>query len=242
MLTKSMESLLSGVDTDVVQLIIAMILSIIAVVFLYVFILPDKKRSTLTKPLLVIHDFLKIKKLMIESILRFLYVYSVVESVIGGFVKIQFAFFSEDGFAFLEGMLVMILGPILWRIVYEALLMGVMLVKNVMEINNHLQGIEKEDGFHKTDYSDKALRILGGIGEKIQNATTVTTVNNVDRDDTTDMSKQMAENANDFETSRKEEYACPNCGKSVPGDSNFCIFCGQRISKSFSSADEDSLS
>ena len=173
--------------------IIAFIISIAIVIALYIFILPDEKRSTLNKGFQMVHDFLKIKKLMIESIFRFVYVLAVVSSVVEGILMI----FSDPG----KAILLIIFGPIVSRIVFEFLLLGVVLVKNVMEINNHLKGIDtpSDNGF-----GINAESVLSDVGKKIQNMTTV----------------QKTEDSG---------KTCSKCGKPIPQGSAFCIHCGTPV-------------
>lgn len=173
--------------------IIAAIISIILVIVLYIFILPDAKRPMLNKFFQMVHDFLKIKRLMIESIFRFIYILSVVLSVVEGI----FLLFDNFG----KGILLIIFGPIISRIIFEILLMGVVLVKNVMEINNHLKGI---DAPVDIESGVSVENILSKVSEKITDITTA---------------QQPVAGGR----------VCSKCGKPVPEDSAFCIHCGTPI-------------
>ena len=175
--------------------LLSLIISIILVISLYIFILPDTKRSSLNKGFLAIHDFLKIKRLMVESIFRFLYVFFVVSSIVSGFLLL----FKSFG----RGLTLMILGPIICRIIFELLLMSILLVKNVMEINNHLKGIDEPS----TDSNFTAEVIFSKVGRKIQDITTTT--------------NSSTENPN----------TCSKCGKPIPEDGIFCVHCGTKTTE-----------
>lgn len=114
--------------------VISFILVLVLVVLLYIFVLPDSKRATLNKPLLFIHDYFKVKNLVVESIFRFIYVFSVVLILVAGFLNLFEHFFT--------GLAMIIFSPIICRVTYEFVLLSILLVKNVMEINNHLKGID----------------------------------------------------------------------------------------------------
>jgi len=176
--------------------IFAIIISIILVLGLYLFILPDSKRNTLNKFFKAIHDFLKIKKLMIESIFRFLYVFCVVFFIVDGI----FTLFNSFG----TGLLMIIFGPIVSRITFELLLMSVILVKNVMEINNHLKGVSTPEETSNLS----AGEIFANVSKKIENIT-----------QTSDTEKS------------ENTCTCPSCGKTLPEGNEFCIYCGTKLEK-----------
>jgi hypothetical protein len=113
--------------------IIATVISIILVILLYIYVLPESKRPQLNKLLTFIHDFLTIKNLWIEKIFRFFYVLSAVSSLIFGI----FLLFKDT--TFLAGIALILFGPIASRITYEAMLLPVLLVQNAIEINERLK-------------------------------------------------------------------------------------------------------
>ncbi len=186
------ESMSNSVVNGIVG-VIAFIVTVVLVAILYIFVMPDEKRPALNKYFRRIHDFLKIRSLMIESILRFVYVFSVVYSVVGGFLSLFDNFWL--------GLLSIVFGPIVCRVIFEALLLNIILAKNVIEINNHLKGVEGSSSEINSNFSAEAMMVLEGLGKKIQNVTTTT----------------------------NEEHVCPNCGKKIPDGSEFCIHCGSSI-------------
>lgn len=127
--------------------ILALAATIVAMVFLYSKIVPAKFDGKLGNPLLQkLHDYFNFKKLYIESVLRFCFVLATVSCEVSGVVVILFSFFSflaniadfPIGVLFLGipgGLLIMTLGAIVTRLVYEGTMMFIILVKNVIEIN-----------------------------------------------------------------------------------------------------------
>ena len=131
-------------NTLPVVLIIAAVLTLVATVLLYIFVLPEKKRDSLPKIGQIVHDILHFKSLFIEKIIRFFYVLTTVWCVLTGFFML-FGISSYESYYYSRtewyggyGILLMILGPIALRIIFETIMMGILLVKNVMQINNKL--------------------------------------------------------------------------------------------------------
>ena len=113
--------------------IIATVISLILVILLYIYVLPESKRPHLNKLFTFIHDFLSIKTLWIDKIFRFFFVLSAVSSLVYGI----FMLFNDS--TFLMGLGMIIFGPIASRVFYEIMLLTVMLVQNVIEINEQLK-------------------------------------------------------------------------------------------------------
>lgn len=218
-----MSSFLPKVDTSKIAAIV--LISLLLVVLLYIFIIPEKKRNKLNPFFKAIHDFLTIKSLLVEAIFRFIYIFSVVLCIVFGFYQL----FKDVT----SGLLFVILGPIICRIIYEFAMMMILLVKNTIEINNHLKGIDSDP---LTAKAPSAAEIFATVGNKFQEFTTV-----VDDD------KPVAPAAPaevripvpaptpapapapapaPTEPAKPENLFCPVCGKEVPDDSVFCVFCG----------------
>lgn len=131
------------------------VLGAIAVtVLLYIFILPEKKRENLPKILKVIHDVFNFKDLMLEMILKGIYIFSSVACVLVGALMIfGFSIYTSSwsGETYTHwyggyGILLMIGGPIALRLVFEAMMMFILLVKNTIQINKKLpEAPEKEE-------------------------------------------------------------------------------------------------
>lgn len=131
--------------------IIAGVFAIVATVLAFVFIVPEKKRSQLNSFGKFLHDTVNFKFLIVEKILQALYIFLTAFVILLGFVML---FYVQDYYYRTVwyggyGILLMILGPIAIRLVYEFLMMAILLVKNVIQINSKLKSdeSEKEDIF-----------------------------------------------------------------------------------------------
>jgi len=117
----------------------AVIISIILTILLAILVVPEKRRNGLPKFFQVIHDICDFKGLLLEKVLKILYIFSTINVMLTGI----FTWFSGGynfGMTFLTGLLILVLGPILVRLAYEFLMLFVLLVKNVIQINNKLNG------------------------------------------------------------------------------------------------------
>lgn len=117
-------------------LTLAGVFGLAACIVLYVMVLPKKKDGNLQHPILqFLHDFFHFKTLYLEVILKFIFTLATCVVVCLGF----FTLFGEDYWGdstFVDGLLILVLGPVALRIVYESLMMFILLVKNVIDINN----------------------------------------------------------------------------------------------------------
>lgn len=185
----------SGVQ---VVTIISIILSVIAVILAFIFIVPEKRREKLNGFGKFIHDTVNFKYLVVEKILQAAYMLATVYIIIVGFCLL-FVVDNWVGWLGGYGLLLMILGPIVIRVFYEFIMMFILLVKNVISINNKLKnqnGTAKEkDVFAAPD--------LSGI------------------------KKPAVTPAPAPAPTAQPKAFCPNCGAPVnPGE--FCINCGTK--------------
>lgn len=123
--------------------ILAAILALCGVVALYILVLPERRRAGLPKFFQVVHDIFNFKHLLLEVILKFLYVFSTLFVILCGFFLLFGVSYGRYGYhedTFLIGLAVMVLGPIVLRLIYEFLMMTILLVKNVIQINKKLGG------------------------------------------------------------------------------------------------------
>ena len=129
-------SISSGLSLSTIG-IIALILGIAATVLAFIFLVPDKKAEKLNKFGKAIHSLLTFKFLFIEKILQALYIFTTAFIILEGFLMLFSSYFGVylGGY----GILIMILGPIVVRIIYEILMMTILLIKNVIQINNKLK-------------------------------------------------------------------------------------------------------
>ncbi len=130
--------------------VLGIITAVAATVLAFIFILPEKKRAKLPKILKIVSDILNMKQLFIETFFRALYIFSTFACIFVGVFMI-FGFETYTGryanyttWYGWQGLLIAILGPIVVRVVYEGIMMGILLVKNTIEINKKLKN-QNED-------------------------------------------------------------------------------------------------
>ena len=117
---------------------IGMIATVAAIVLLYVKVLPKKYDGKLD-----------------NKYLKFLFVVGTVMCVCFGFFmmfSVTETYFGDQS-NFTTGLVLLIVGPITMRFIFELQMMGVMLVRNVMDINKKMNKSlsENEDSIRKED-------------------------------------------------------------------------------------------
>ncbi len=130
----------------IVAYIIGAVLAFIATVLACVLIMPKKRLEEFkeNKFLVWIHNIINFKSLLIEKILKVLYVFFTAACIFTGF----FMLFSKMGYrtsAAPMGLLLMILGPVVVRLLFEAGMLFVINTKNVVEINNKMGDATEDD-------------------------------------------------------------------------------------------------
>lgn len=132
------------INTYPAMMVIAAIAAVAATVLAMIFIVPEKHLPKLGKIGAVLHDAVNFKFLIVEKILQVLYIlstclciFSGLFSLLGFQIHFEYQYFRWFGG---QGLLTLLLGPILVRLVYELLMMALLLVKNVIQINNKLKG------------------------------------------------------------------------------------------------------
>ena len=118
-----------------VAYILGFVFAIAATVAAYIFVVPAKKRDGLNNFLKWVHDLCQFKSLMIEQILKALYIFNTALVIIAGFFML---FVVEGIWLGWMGLLFIIFGPIFVRLTFEGLMLGILLLKNTMEINDKL--------------------------------------------------------------------------------------------------------
>lgn len=136
----------------IVAEIIGVIFAIAGTVLAFIFILPEKKRASLNKFFKGLADVLNFKVLFIEKILKALYIFLTFFCVVCGFFMLfsgerTSSFWGDGSFQSyaLEGLLLMILGPVVVRIVYEMAMLLIIMVQNVISINKKMPEQEKKE-------------------------------------------------------------------------------------------------
>lgn len=128
-----------------VAYILSIIGAIAVTILAAIFIMPGSKRASLNGFGKFLHDLCNFKFLIIEKILKFIYILATSFAILQGFFMLFSGYSSWYGgyrsYAG-TGILVMLLGPIAIRIVYEFLMMAILLVKNTIEINAKIKAPE----------------------------------------------------------------------------------------------------
>ena len=112
--------------------LLAFLLAVVGTVLLMVLVIPEKRRAGLNKFFRVVADICTFRGLILEYILRALYIFETLLVILLGF----FLLFQAP----LRGLLIMVLGPIVLRIFYEMIMMFILMVRNLMEINRKIPG------------------------------------------------------------------------------------------------------
>lgn len=118
------------------------IVALILTVAIFFFLLPKWRDGTFgNKFLQFLHDYFNFKQVYIEYILKFLFVFLTFMVIFGGIYIIFAPVFDDYEWtsiedSFLPGLAIMILGPIIVRLIYEASMVAITTMKNVVELNN----------------------------------------------------------------------------------------------------------
>lgn len=110
--------------------IVSVILAIIGEIVLYFTFLSKKNEGKFTGFLGWLYDFLTFKKMMIENVLKILYI------IVALFVTLSS--FGLISISFLAFLLTLVIGNVLTRVIYELLLVKLVICKNTTEINKKL--------------------------------------------------------------------------------------------------------
>lgn len=110
--------------------IVSVILAIIGGIVLYFTFLSKKNEGKFTGFLGWLYDFLTFKKMMIENVLKILYI------IVALFVTLSS--FGLISIRFLAFLLTLVIGNVLTRVIYELLLVKLVICKNTTEINKKL--------------------------------------------------------------------------------------------------------
>lgn len=125
--------------------IIMLLASIVLTILVFFFVMPARKDGTFGNPFLqFVHNYFNFKKIYIESVLKFIFVFMTLLCILGGFAVIVSPLFIEHmdsdfiGVFIIGGLLLMTAGPVLMRLLYEGMMMSILQLKNVVDINNKI--------------------------------------------------------------------------------------------------------
>lgn len=129
--------------------IVAIILAIAATVLAFIFIMPKSKIKNLNKFWLFIHKLFHFDFLLIDKILKALYIFVTCFAILAGF----FMLFVD----FLTGLLAMLVLPVAIRLVYEGIMMFITLVNNVERIKNRVYDEEPQPAILRSTNTPKVF-------------------------------------------------------------------------------------
>ena len=128
--------------------VIAMLLAVGATILAYIFIVPEKRGKNLNGFGKFLHNMVNFKSLVVEKILQATYIFSTAMVILLGFFMLFYveeSYWGDDRWFGGQGILLMLLGPVAIRLVYELAMMLILLVKNVIQINNKLKDQTKDE-------------------------------------------------------------------------------------------------
>ena len=105
--------------------------AVAATVLAFIFLLPENRRRKLTGFFGFVADLVNFKSFLIEKILKALYIFETVFCLVAGF----FMLFS---WYWTTGLILMLVGPIAVRLVFELFMLFITLVTNTSQINRKM--------------------------------------------------------------------------------------------------------
>ena len=190
-----------------VTIILFSILAVAGGIVIQVVFLSKKNEGRFTGFLGWLYKFLSFKTWLIEVIIKVLYLIQTLYVIFFGLVML----FTNFGL----GLLLIILGPIVVRIVYEISLLFVMLCFNVSDINNKLgKGKAPAAPFEQNaprTAPAQAHRVTP-VGQPVHQAGPV----------------QQATPVHQAKPVEQPVRVCSNCGAKLSDDSVFCSECGTK--------------
>ena len=120
--------------------------SLVLTILLYVLVFPEHRKDSLHKFFLFVKDLLDIKYMIIEKVARFVYVLETLFCICFGFFLLFARTYWYEESTALYGLLLIVLGPIACRLLYESFMLVILLVRNTMEIGARLQSDVSENG------------------------------------------------------------------------------------------------
>lgn len=207
------------------QFITGGIIAFILTILLYIFVFPESRKNTLNAFFTFIRDFFDLKYLIIEKILKFFYVLNTATVVCVGF----FLIFGRTVFL---GLGLMIFGPFIIRLIYEATMLGIILVKKTIDINNKLEGKssgeDQFNGFPSFKKSDGQASYQNSYNNQYNSA-----YNQQSYEQQTYNQQSYSQPGYDQQGFEQQAQAtanvCPNCGAPIEEGATFCAVCGSKV-------------
>jgi len=115
-----------------IALIIGIALALIITILVYMFVVPNSARKHLPGFLRVIHDLVNFKTMILEPVIKILYLFCSVGCICVGILLLF-------GSSWIVGIILLIAGPLVLRIIYEMIMLFVLQVQNTISINRKLK-------------------------------------------------------------------------------------------------------
>lgn len=134
-ITEESTKTLTNIAGVAIWTIIAFVIAIAAGIMIYFMFVKDNK--PVSQNLQKLKDLLDFKVMLIEPILKVIYIISTVFIILFSFGLISTSFVSF--------LMVLIFGPLSIRVVYELMMINIMIWKNTKEINDNIaskKGVE----------------------------------------------------------------------------------------------------
>lgn len=126
-----------------IAIIIGSVIGLAATIVACIMLLSENKAKKLNNFWYKIHQLINFQILIVDKILKFLYILSTCIVFCTGFFML-FSMTAYGQWNGLSGLGMMILGPIVIRITYELLMMFIILVENTIAIRNKVTGKEEK--------------------------------------------------------------------------------------------------
>ncbi|HIQ58944.1 MAG TPA: hypothetical protein IAB22_05790 [Candidatus Merdivicinus intestinavium] len=133
------EGVLEDLGRSVAGGAVALVISIILGIAVYFVFLSPRNDGKFHGFAGWLYEFLNFRRLLLDSLLRIIYIIASVWIVLGGFINL-FVGYGSFGARFLAFLLSSIFGNIALRLVYEFIMMLVIICRNVGDINRKMGG------------------------------------------------------------------------------------------------------
>ncbi|MDD5923728.1 MAG: zinc ribbon domain-containing protein [Clostridia bacterium] len=130
--------------------VLGVMLALAATVLAVIFILPEKKATSKNAFVRFLHKLISFKSLLLDKILKILYIFSTAFVILTGVLMLfgfenlfgEYSYYLRPTWLGGYGLLLIFVGPIVVRILYESLMMFILLVRNTIDIRNKLYNEE----------------------------------------------------------------------------------------------------
>ncbi len=123
-----------------VAYVLGILFAIVATVLACIFVWPQKRVPKMNKFMYALHNIVNFKSLMIEKLIKLLYIFSTCMVICIGFFMLFSVEETWTGNVYMggAGILLIIIGPIVIRFSYELLMMSIVLVEGVTAIRKKI--------------------------------------------------------------------------------------------------------